>query len=726
MKFQKCNRLLRLLQNAFITGIFVAVLLLPGESMAQNVAHFMVGRLWTGVVDNGSKTNWTPPIFFPNDYNIMFNRLQYSAANNGSGIKIATTFFYDQYANSPEVDSTKYKVMDTAAVFDMIGADYPKPFDNGVIVSPMSSLIRYLYTPITIDNTSANIVTDAGSKYYQYFNMKNTTADQVVDVTNKYIYDITLRRRALAWGQNYNDNYIIFDLEFTNVGTQTYDSLYILLDQNMYNMQFSNGQNPQPASGNRFQNTFTWLHYHGGRASDTSMSYCDGQVPGKMRVYYEYSADDPLKSGDQMGAPAEPAQNGRLTGTLMDFISVLHASKSAYDPANPDSDVDDFMQPRITYPGNDTRISASYQSGSDVYGSASFWAISGGFSDNNPMSGDTFPGTHHGLNPDELGVADFSQYAGGTLSSNQALMHMVFGPYHIAPGQVIHIVYATGAAGIGEKLAKKVGAEWLNRTISDPPDAPNSNTGWLPSDFKFPDGATQWDISKDKWISMGIDSVMMAAYRAKWNYDHNYMIPQDPPPPSKMEAEASADHIKISWADAAAEQMPNFDGYRIMRRISRYDTVFYDQVYNSNSSDVAASSKDVHTFLDTTIRSGANYSYYVQAKALIAPDDPNADPTTRGKTIYSSRLFVQDNSSGTPVLYPPVLPQDDLSKIRVVPNPYNISDPLVNGATYGADTQGRLLYFLNLSGYLYNQNFYRERRPGENNRSYQSRRAERL
>ena len=45
-----------------------------------------------------------------------------------------------------------------------------------------------------------------------------------------------------------------------------------------------------------------------------------------------------------MGAPAEPAQNSRLTGTLMDFITVLHASKNAFDPSNPNADVDDFMQ----------------------------------------------------------------------------------------------------------------------------------------------------------------------------------------------------------------------------------------------------------------------------------------------------------------------------------------------------------------------------------------------
>ena len=695
MKFQNCNRLFRLLQKIFLVGILV-LLSIPREAEAQNVAHIMMGQFWTGVVDNGSNSNWTPPIFFPNDYNIMFNRLQYRQATAASGINIATTFFFDKYAQAPGNDTTKNPVYDTAAVYDMIGQDYPAPFNNGVIVSPMTSQIRYLYSPITFDNTGANIITDSYSKYYQYYVMKDNTADQVVNVTNKYIYDITLRRHILAWGQNYNDNYVIYDLEFTNVGTQTYDSLYILLDQNMYNMLFSNGQNPAPASSNQFQNTYTWLHYHGGRASDTTMTYCDGLVPGNLRVYYEYSADDPDKGGDQMGAPAEPAQSGRLTGTLMDFITVLHASKQAYDTTNPGGDKDDFLQPKVTYPGNDTKISATFQSGTGQYGSANFWAISGGFSDNNPMTGDTFAGTHHGLNTDELGVPNFYDYAGGSKSSNQALMHLAFGPYHMAPGQRIHIVYASGAAGIGEKLAKKIGAEWLNHTITDPPNEPNTNTGWLPANFKFPDGATQWDISKDKWVSMGIDSVMMAAYRAKWNFDHNYMIPQDPPPPSNIVATASANHIEIDWTDPQAEQMSNFAGYRIMRRISRYDTVFYSAVYDSGPDDKVASSKDTHAFYDTTIRSGANYSYYVQAKALIAPDDPNADPTTRGKIIYSSRLFVQDNSAGTPILYPPVLPQDDLSKIRVVPNPYNISDPLVNGSTYGAGTQGRLIYFLNL------------------------------
>jgi len=60
---------------------------------------------------------------------------------------------------------------------------------------------------------------------------------------------------------------------------------------------------------------------------------------------------------------------------------------------------------------------------------------------------------------------------------------------------------------------------------------PDPNTGWLPSNFVFPEGASDQDKIKDRWISLGIDSVMLTAWRAKWNFDHGYMIPQAPEPP---------------------------------------------------------------------------------------------------------------------------------------------------------------------------------------------------
>ena len=64
MDFQKCNLYIRLLSRIFFY-MAIVVLLIPEGVKSQNVAHVMLGQFWTGVVDNGSNSNWTPPIFFP-------------------------------------------------------------------------------------------------------------------------------------------------------------------------------------------------------------------------------------------------------------------------------------------------------------------------------------------------------------------------------------------------------------------------------------------------------------------------------------------------------------------------------------------------------------------------------------------------------------------------------------------------------------------------------------
>ena len=123
-----------------------------------------------------------------------------------------------------------------------------------------------------------------------------------------------------------------------------------------------------------------------------------------------------------------------------------------------------------------------------------------------------------------------------------------------------------------------------------------------------------------------------------------------------------------------------------MRRVGNQDTSFYEEIYSSGPEDVAAE----HIFKDVTARVGGQYYYYVQSKVTIAADDQDADPATRGQTLYSSRLLVPDVTK----INPRFPPQDDLSAIRVAPNPYNLNDPLIP-AYYGW-TDNRGLLFLNL------------------------------
>ena len=94
-----------------------------------------------------------------------------------------------------------------------------------------------------------------------------------------------------------------------------------------------------------------------------------------------------------------------------------------------------------------------------------------------------------------------------------------------------------------------------------------------------------------------------------------------------------------------------------------------------------------HSLKFKNVLFGAQYYFYIQAKAKIADNDPNADPTTLGQIMYSSRVLYPDINS----VQPPHFSQNDLSKIRIVPNPYNIKDPLL--ITYGFVNQRNITFY---------------------------------
>jgi hypothetical protein len=699
MKFYKSNNKYLILRASLIA---VAILFIPLQLFAQasNSPLIKLGRIWVSIPDNGTKSsvNFTNMSFFPNDYDIMGVRS--GTGDAGTGFNIGMTNFQHPFVNPYESDTTKK--YDTVAVFGLTDQTY---IVNGIIDSAYTSYSRYGYTPYTVVNPNATqtvsvpAISDSKTKI-DATKLTGGTYDQKITVTNQYIYGLEVTRKALAWSQNYNDNYIIYDLTFYNDTTKThreYDSVYIQVTGNTASAQFSNGHNPTPASGDfSFDPSKTWQHYFGGRAEDTLKTFCNGTVPGNLRVFYEYPADDPDQGSENMGTPLV-SQGGRLIGYLYHFMTILHASAQSY--IDPSSDADDFLQPKITYMANDPSL--PYSSSSDEYGSvgsSAFWAIRGAFSDLYPMGGNTFTGTHHGFNSDELGTPDFSNFPSGTRKSS-SLMHMVFGPYNFPAGAKVHIVYAAGVAGIDEQTAKSVGAKWLNGTLQDPPNESsnpnwNATTGMFPQQFQFRQGSRTVDQIKDRWISLGLDSVMLSAYRAKWNYDHHYSIPQAPLPPTAIVDSAFGTGPSISWTDPAAESMPNFAGYRILKKITNTDTTFYQVIYDSDKNDKAFSPSTPHVFIDKNVIGLANYYYYIQAKAVIDPTDPNyanADPTTVGKILYSPRTAI-------PTIYPtnpPRQPQDDLSKIRIAPNPYNIKDPaLVNYEI--TSNNPRVLMFFNL------------------------------
>lgn len=619
-------------------------------------AVMKLGHLWLGVSANGYRSSFEYiGGYFPNDYDIMANRGQYAEGYTGAGIIITALHWFNPLADSVQ----------PVAQYSYTSSEF-SAWNAGKVLVPITNYLRYGF-PQQVVNFNTIGLDNFATVDPSYSAFQNHTYDEICEVTDSTIFGINVYRKLLAWSQSFNDDYIITDLTFTNASNVTLDSVFINMHESKDNLEYSSGHNPAPGDADKFSiNANNWQHYYGGRPGDS------------LRVFYEYSADNPKKTGDNMGEPAT-TQRGRLLDPNMTYFAILHASKEPYTDQS--QDVNDPLQPKVTYSGAPTAFPHNVEN--DVYNSSNFYIIRGGFSDDNPMP-DAIPGTHHEVNSDELGIADNSTAPAGR-PQYDAYRYVSFGPYTFAPGQKIHIVYASGYTGIGFQKGQEVGEKWYTKTLKDPPNMPDPNTGWLPSNFQFPADATESDKSKDRWISMGIDSVMLSAYRAQWNYDHNYNIPKAPPPPETATITGYGDGVQIEWTDPGAESMPNFAGYRVMSRISNADTIFYKTVYNSDSTDKATK----HSIKLTDVLFGAQYYFYIQAKARIGANDTYADPTTRGKIIFSSRILYPDID----YVQPPRFPQEDLSKIRIVPNPYNISDPLL--ITYGFRDQ-RNIRFLNL------------------------------
>lgn len=641
------------------------VLLASAAGVAQTTSPELqhttirLGHLWLGMPANGGKMNFDPRGgFFPNDYGIAADRSQYPQAFTGAGVYLTATHWFNPLTDSIE----------KAAVYSFVTDSLP----IGKVTVPLTNYLRYNYPQLRTGSIQ-NAVSLPGTYNPSYEGFRDHTYDEVAQVTDSTLLGVECRRTVYVWSQTYNNNYVITDMLFTNVGGDTLDSLYINLQETGANFYYSNGSNPQTD----FDPTMVWQHYYGGQPGDS------------LRVFYEYSADNPRTTGDDMGAP-QASQGGRLANPNMLFYAILHASAHPYTDST--QDINDPTEPKVTYTGVQTAI--PFNQANDQYGNKNFFAIRGAFSDAYPMPGET-PGTHHEMNSDEYGTDVYynvpaGQYEGVSYRSCS------FGPYTFYPGQKLHIVIASGFAGIGYRMGQKIGREWLNGTLKDPLNAAqipgwNPTTGLFPSNFKFPSTASAMDKVKDRWLSLGIDSVMLSAWRAKWNYDHGYVIPQAPPPPTSTDISVTSGAIKIQWSDPAAEALPNFAGYRIMRRISDFDTVEYTPVYDSDSTDIAAT----HTFYDSIAYYGAQVFYYIQSKAKIPSNDINADPTTRGKMMYSGRTFFPNIYYVSPANFP----QNDMSKIRIVPNPYNIRDPLLLGTNPGlglSSTNGRGITFYNL------------------------------
>jgi hypothetical protein len=541
---------------------------------------------------------------WPNEYNIRMKGVMCSKA-----LWIGTTNFDDPvtkvtYPHKVVCDGPRSVFSGTeifADKFYMIGKfKHPVVYVNGTPAS-----FRDLDDDVDIENDGS-------------------FADRMLITSFHTSIGVTVTKKILAFSQQYNDNYYIYEWTFKNTGIidesgqqKLNKALKDVVFWWQYRLAFPGESFTGRIVGDWFPSTTSW----GRNTINDAVGQDDNHKlppPNDFRAVFSYWGPQSSTiwgdvAGD-IGLPGPNAQNVRtLAGTLFAGVVVLHADKSATDHS------DDPTQPISTRrmgTDNDAQTQPSQYNQGLMDQKYSFMTFG------HP------PQTH----ADEVGkdvngwpttfANSIGNDAGGYASSQG------FGPYNMEIGDSIKIVVAEAVASISRDKIREVATNWFT----------NNTSGFiLPKGYKNGGNTSDRNEYKNAWVFSGKDSLFQTFRRAIDNYKNNYNIPQPPPPPDKFEVNSGGDRIRLVWS-SSAESWSNFNGYRIYRAEGRTDTVF-QKIFECEKSNV------VNSFDDKQAKRGFNYYYYVQTK-----DNGSTNPGSTvlnippGEPLVSSKYYTMTNS----------------------------------------------------------------------------------
>jgi hypothetical protein len=254
---------------------------------------------------------------------------------------------------------------------------------------------------------------------------------------------------------------------------------------------------------------------------------------------------------------------------------------------------------------------------------------------------------------EEVGAGFADQTAGvGGGGFSQAI---AFGPYTMAPGDSIHIVMAEGIAGISREKNLSIGRNWYSVVK----DKKTVNVTLADGTMKSISSETDANNYKDAWVYTAEDSLIQTYRRAISLYKNGLSLGDETPPdpPSTFEVESQGNRIYLKWT-TNAETHPRFEGYKIYRALGAEDSTYY-LIGDLNKSDGNLAAE----FSDFTAVRGQSYYYYI-----VSYDNGSTNTISPGYPLHSSPFYTRTNKAA--FLRKP--PADDMSEIRIVPNPYNI------------------------------------------------------
>jgi hypothetical protein len=471
------------------------------------------------------------------------------------------------------------------------------------------------------------------------------TADVMVESWIRTSIGVAIHQKVLGWSQKYHDDYLIYDWTFKNTGNTDLDDEIELPNQTLTDLYFLRENEYGCWDWPSLQ---PWNSAYGEHPTDS------------LRIIYGYPPWDPWTTFDNFGFPDE--QTGFITAPFYAGEAVLHVDKSpsdhSDDPSQPQ--MTGVQSPDLTWMRNEFGISnpADHALLYRLAVEGFKWFDGTPYLQDPPYSEDVYPGTHHGVRMDEQGYqypADVPWMIGWFPNSVYSC-----GPYTLAPGDSIRIVWATVVGEISPEKAWEVGQKWKDGSCEW--DGPNNLP---PQAQKFPDlSPTDNDLAKDCWVASGKDSLFTNASAALWAVQNNYNVP-DPPPAPSIEVKSEPDRIVVEWGDES-ESASDFAGYRVYRALG---APYYSEeggiVVGKWERIFECEGTNTHSFEDRDVTRGVAYYYYVTA----FDDGSQNNGIHPGESLESGKYL----NMTTRAAYLTRSPGEKLSDIRVVPNPYNIS-----------------------------------------------------
>ncbi|MBN1302398.1 MAG: hypothetical protein JW995_14370 [Melioribacteraceae bacterium] len=505
--------------------------------------------------------------------------------------------------------------------FKLVGRDY----HPNVIVDDQKATLNDVYD--LVDSIDASL-----------------PSDRMVIVKFHTSMGITVTKKVMVFTSQNHGNYFINDYEFENTGI--YNAAGDVKEQTLQDVWFYFIYRYAFAGVTSSGWGSTWGAFESTWGNST-LNHAFGQDPAadsftnpssdihNMRGFYSYYGPSKERTAvtydEDWGCPNE-AEDGLLGSAKYAGCVTLHADIS------PSNNADDLFQPRTTwFISSDINIMlADVSQYDEIFMDDRFTAMSEGHPEqqHDEIVGDNYP----------INYSDPRRQSGGGTSQGQG-----YGPYTLAHGEKVHIVFAEGVSGISWEKAREVGDKWLKwRNSSASPE------------LVKPDGSTTTDHNeyKNEWVFTGRDSIIQTYRNAINNFKSGYTLPQPPPAPDEFVVTSGGDRIKLEWSDNA-ESHPHFDGYVIYRSegsVLDYNTR-YQKIFECDASDA------VNSFDDLTAARGFDYYYYIQSK-----DDGTQNQAEPGKPLYSGMFWTITSIPAN--LQRPA--GSFLSELRVVPNPYDI------------------------------------------------------